>query len=177
MRIPRYLCAALAVAALLVLFAPAVGAAENGTAPTAPTGDQQIGYIQINTTPDGATVFVNRTKMSGLTPFTIKVPAMTPQEIVINKYGYATEKMVIIAPPNGTIPYTVTLRTLPGVDRPETDQPGAGRSPTAPAGEAAANAPTGAATAEGAEAPESPLSPFVALAALAGAGLLIAGRR
>lgn len=170
MRIPRYLGTALAVAVLVVLFVPAVGAAENGTAPA---GDPQVGYVQINTTPDGATVFVNRTKMNGLTPITIKVPAMTPQEILINKYGYATEKKVIIAPPNGTIPYTVTLRMLPGVDRPETDVPGAAGSPTAPAGGAAA---TGVPTAEGADPPGSPLSPLVALAALAGAGLLIARR-
>ncbi|KAF5060837.1 hypothetical protein DSECCO2_321500 [anaerobic digester metagenome] len=174
MRTVGILHAALFAAVLLLLVVPAAAAAENGTQQAVAAGSPQVGYIQINTTPDGATVFVNRTKMSGLTPLTVKVPAMVPQEVQVNKYGYATEKKVIIAPPNGTVPYTLMLRTLPGVDRPETERPGAGLSPTAPIGGAGA---TGIPTAAEADAPGSPLSSFAVLGALGVAGLLFSLRR
>ncbi|HOT94924.1 MAG TPA: PEGA domain-containing protein [Methanoregulaceae archaeon] len=174
MRTVGHLYAALFAAVLLLLVVPAASAAENATQQAPGAENPQVGYIQINTVPDGATVFVNRTKMNGLTPLTIRVPAMVPQEIQVNKYGYATERKVITAPPNGTVPYTFTLRTLPGVDRPETERPGAGRSPTAPvvgAGE------TALPTAAEADAPGSPLSPLAVLAALGLAGLLVSLRR
>jgi hypothetical protein len=177
MRIPSYLVLALVAAVFLVLVAPA-SAAENGTTSTAATGDQQFGYLQINTTPGGATVFVNKTKMNGVTPLTIKVPAMVPQDLVISKYGYVTEKKTLIAPPAGTIPYSVSLRTLPGVDRPEeTETAGAKGTPTEPAGSTTERIRTNAApTAEGAYT-ETPLSPIVVILAIAGAGVLIARRR
>ena len=174
MRTVGILHVALAAVMLLLLVVPAASAAENDTQQAVAAGNPQVGYIQINTTPDGATVFVNRTKMTGLTPLTIKVPAMVPQEIQVNKYGYATEKKVMIAPPNGTIPYTLTLRTLPGVDRPETERPGAGRSPTAPVVGAGA---TGYPTAAEADAPGSPLSLLAVLGAIGIAGLLFSFRR
>lgn len=174
MRTVGFLHAALFAGVLLLLVVPVAAAAENGTQLAGAAGNVQVGYIQINTTPDGATVFVNRTKMTGLTPLTIKVPAMVPQEIQVNKYGYATEKQVMIAPPNGTIPYSITLRTLPGVDRPETERPGAGRSPTAPVG---GGGSTGIPTAAEADAPGSPLSPLAVLGALGVAGLLLSLRR
>lgn len=149
--------AVLLSALLLTLCLPAVTAASD----PAPDEGYQPGYIQLNTTPDGAEVFINGTKMNGTTPFTVKVPVMVPQEIVVIKFGYKPDRRLVTVPQNATVPLDLTLSPI--------DQPGAAASETSGRGTSAAG-PAG--TWE-----EAPLSPVAALVALLVLGLSVAARR
>jgi hypothetical protein len=163
MRSPRRTATAIAVAALLVLLASTAAGAVD------PAG-QPAGYIRISSDPAGAEVFVNQVRMNGVTPLTLRVPAGQPQEVVVNLYGYEAQQQTVTVQPDETVPIAFGLRTLPGVDRPETETPSAVRSPTA--------SPGGADTTEtrAVWVEETPVSMVAGLLALVGAGLLVRRR-
>lgn len=162
MRLPRRIAAALAVAALLLLLAPAMTVAID-------PADQQTGYLQVGSNPPGAAVFVNQVRMNGVTPLTLRVPALQPQEVMVNLYGYEAERQTVTVQPNQTVPLMFELHTLPGVDRPETETPNAARSATAP--------PGGEGATQAIWEEETPVSIVAVLLALLGVSLLARRRR
>lgn len=158
MGLPRCTAAALAVAALLVLLAPAVAAAETGR-------------LEISSDPPGASVFVNGTRAAGTTPLAVVVPADEPQEVVVNLYGYAVARQTAEVGPGETAVLAFDLEVLAGGAGAVTATPGAVVSATAPGGTAA---PTGTA---GVWEEEAPLPAGLAVLALGGAALLARRRR
>jgi hypothetical protein len=147
----------LLVALLLTLCLPTATAA----ADPVPGPEHQPGFIQVTTNPTEAEVFVNGTKMNGTTPLTLKVPSMVPQEVVVVKYGYESDRRIVTVPPNGTVPLDLTLRSIDGGNT----------VPRAPGGMTTpAAGPAG--TWE-----EAPLSPAAVLVALLLLGLVAAARQ
>lgn len=163
MRFLRQIAAAIVVGALLAFLAPAAAGAGEVSPPA-------TGYVQVNSSPAGATVFVNQAQMNGTTPLTLRVPASQPQEVLVNLYGYEAERQTVSVQPNQTALLEFELQLLPGGGQLETETPGAARSPTAPPGEPQATLTTAVAA-------EAPVPASLALLALVGAGLLLRQRR